>query len=73
MPLVFGAKLADEEIQVIIDCGANQNYASPKLAERRKEQCQPNAKPYPLNMADGTPVEYGWVDSQRNPRRSSRD
>ena len=62
MPLVFGAKLADEEIQVMIDCGANQNYASPQLAERRREQCQPNAKPYPLNMADGPLLRTaGWI------------
>jgi len=69
MPLVFGAILADEEVQVMIDCGANQNYASPQLAERLQKQCRQKAKPYPLNMADGTPVEYGggWI------RREIRD
>ena len=69
MPLVFGATLADEEVQVMIDCGANQNYASPQLAERLYKQCRQKAKPYSLNIADGTPVEYGggWI------RREIRD
>lgn len=63
MPMVFGATIAGEETKVMIDSGANQSYASPKLAKRLQQQCRKKAKPYPLNMADGTPVEYGggWI------------
>ena len=45
----------------MIDSGANGNYASTQLAERIGKQQKP--QPYPLNMADGTPMDYegGWV------------
>jgi len=62
-PLVFGATIAGESANVMIDSGSNRSYISPTLAKKLDKQRKKKAKPYPLIMADGTPAEYdgGWI------------
>ena len=47
----------------MIDCGANRSYASIRLGQRLVQWKKDKQCPYPLTMADGTPVDHdeGWV------------
>jgi hypothetical protein len=56
--LVFGAIIAGESANVMIDLGSNRSYISPTLVKKLDKQRKKKAKPYPLIMADGIPVEY---------------
>ena len=47
----------------MIDCGAQENYISPRLKTRLRKYSKEKVYLYLLNMVDGTPVEYdgGWI------------
>ena len=47
----------------MIDCGANRNYVSTHVANALRDRARYKDKPYPLTMADGTPVNHdgGWI------------
>ena len=61
--LVLTAVLGDLPVRVMIDSGANGNYASRDVERRLKKYTATKANPYRLTMADGSPTkdEDGWV------------
>ena len=55
--MVLTARIEDETIRVIIDCGANRNYASIRLGNKLVKKRRQKDHLYPLTMADDSPVE----------------
>lgn len=47
----------------MVDCGANQNYASLRVAALLREHAYDKRYPYPVTMADGSPIDNGdgWI------------
>ena len=71
--LVLTAELESEPVRIMVDSGANRNYASVRLGNRLARLRQNKVQPYPLTMADGSPVEHGdgWIRQElRNARLS---
>jgi hypothetical protein len=61
--MVLTAKLENETVRIMVDSGANRSYASPRLGQKLTSWRKEKLKPYPLTMADGTPVAHddGWI------------
>jgi Retroviral aspartyl protease len=61
--LVLTARLENEQVKVFVDCGANRSYVSLRLGQKMTSWRKEKKDPYPLAMADGTPVEHGdgWI------------
>ena len=61
--LVLTAKIEGKPVRVMIDSGANRSYASLRLGQLLSSKRQDKKDPYPLTMADGSPVDHdgGWV------------
>ena len=55
--MVLTARIEDETVRVIIDCGANRNYTSIRLENKLAKKRRQKDHPYPLTMADSSPVE----------------
>jgi RNase H-like domain found in reverse transcriptase/Reverse transcriptase (RNA-dependent DNA polymerase)/Integrase zinc binding domain/Chromo (CHRromatin Organisation MOdifier) domain/Retroviral aspartyl protease len=66
--LVLTATLQNEQVRIMVDCGANRSYVSLRLGQKLSSWRQDKDKPYPLTMADGTPVDHGdgWVRQELN-------
>jgi Reverse transcriptase (RNA-dependent DNA polymerase)/Retroviral aspartyl protease len=56
--MVLTAELEGEEVRVMLDSGANQSYASYEMGEKLWTQRRRKKIPYPLTMADGSPVAF---------------
>jgi hypothetical protein len=61
--LVLTAELEGEPVKIMIDSGANRSYASTAMGQKLQNWKKDKEKPYPLTMADGTPLGHddGWV------------
>ena len=61
--MVLTAELEGEQVKVMVDSGANRSYASTRLGSILKNKKQDKQCPYPLTMADCSPVEHddGWI------------
>ena len=61
--MVLTAELEEKNVRIMIDCGANQNYASVELGQQMSRWMRNKKEPYPLTLADGTPISHGngWV------------
>jgi hypothetical protein len=61
--LVLTARLETEKVRILVDCGANRSYASFRLGQKLSSWRRKKEHPYPLTMADGTPVKHGdgWI------------
>ena len=57
------ANIAGQKANAVIDSGANRSYASIELGEKLRRYKKRKEYPYPLTMADGSPVEHGdgWI------------
>ena len=64
--MVLTARLEGRPVRIMLDSGANQNYASLRLWGLLPQQRRNKENPYPLTMADGTPVDYegGWIKKE---------
>jgi len=73
--MALTAELDHEQVTVMIDCGANRSYASLQTGERLKHRKREKQEPYPLNMADGSPVEHdgGWIRKEVQARLKIAD
>ena len=61
--IVLTAELENEKVRVMIDSGANRSYASTRLGNKLARFRCKKEQPYPLTMADGSPVDHGggWI------------
>ena len=61
--MVLTTKLEHRLVWVMIDCGANRNYVLTYVVSTLRSRVKYKDKPYPLTMADGTPVDHdeGWI------------
>ena len=60
---MFPALLENEPVQVLIDSGATRDFVSTKTAKLIAGKLYEKEHPYPLTMADGSPVQHegGWI------------
>ena len=56
--MVFKAALAQEEVGIMIDSGANQNYVSRRTAQKLTAYEQRRDIPYPVNAANGKFMDF---------------
>ena len=56
--MVFKAALSREEVKVMIDSGANQNYVSRRTAQKLMTYEQLRDIPYPVNAANGKFMDF---------------
>ena len=59
---VFKAKLAGNEVEIMIDSGANRSYASERTGKLLQHLQYDKTIPYPLTMANGQTV--GWINKE---------
>ena len=61
--IVLTADVEGKPVRVMVDSGASASYASPRVRQQLKDRVRTKVKPYPLNMADGSPTDYGggWI------------
>jgi hypothetical protein len=64
--MVLTADLEGIPVRVMIDSGAQGNFASERLGKRLWKQQNNKENPYRLTMADGSPTEHGdgWVRTE---------
>jgi hypothetical protein len=64
--MVFNGLLQGNTVRIMLDSGSNRNYASPHIGQKLKSWNKTKTNPYPLNMADGTPISYadGWIRNE---------
>jgi len=55
--LVLTATLNGHPIRLMVDTGATASFVSTRFATKHRNGVQLKKKPYPLTMADGSPVE----------------
>lgn len=58
--------LQGRTVTALLDTGATRNFVSTRLARKLKTFLRQKENPYPLRMADNTPVDYngGWVTEE---------
>ena len=56
--MVFRAALSQEEVRIMIDSGANQNYVSRRTAQKLTAYEQRRDIPYPVNAANGKFMDF---------------
>jgi hypothetical protein len=54
--LVFKGYLEGKRVEIMVDCGANTSYVSTGLSKEMKRWVSERKTPYPLTLADGSPV-----------------
>ena len=64
--MVLTATLGDLPVRVMIDSGANGNYASKNVERRLRKYIATKSDPYRLTLADGslTADKDGWVRNE---------
>ncbi len=64
--LVLTAEIEGKTARVMVDSGATRGFVSERLGNILNKFKKRKAKPYPLTMADGTPVDYnnGWIGEE---------
>ena len=60
--MVFKAKLGKEDVTVMIDSGANQNYANKQIGTKLDHYQRKKSMSYPLTMANGKTTD--WIQDE---------